>query len=290
MQPQYESVIFKPGASPFRFFQRIEPGFAPYWHFHPELELTYIKKGQGLRFVGDHISTYREGDLVLLGGNLPHQWVNSRDPVEGEDVAFVFQFNMELLSSFPHSLPLYRLLVDSRQGLLFPSPEPSLIRMIETFDTHDPFKQVILFLEILYRLKEDHDRITLSGITVLEKPSARRHQKRVSDVTSYIMRNLNKHISLDHMARTYHMTPPSFSRWFRQSTGKRFIEFLNTLRIEKACEMLLLTDMPVIQISLNTGFESISNFNRTFKRMKNISPRDYRSERGMQLSASTRGA
>ena len=275
MQPQLEIIEIPENTASFNFFKLEVTGFPSFWHYHPEVELTYILQGRGLRFVGDHIAPFQSGDLVLVGENLPHNWVSGKKPDQVLEVAFVIQFPKSLFQNFPECKNIQQLVNDAQQGLFFPAPSRNLLDKVVRIKENAPIQRLAGLMEILSELATNTHH-TLSSVTFNKRTGLKKHQHRISRVTAYILDHLEEPIPLEKMAEINGMTPPSFSRWFKQSMGKSFVVYLNTVRIEKACQYLLQTDLPVTQIAYGTGFESLSNFNRTFKRLKQVSPRDYR--------------
>ena len=250
--------------------------FPSFWHYHPELELTYIKNGQGLRFVGDHIASFASGDLILLGENLPHNWVSAENASNRPHTAYVLQFSQSMFRDFPECNSFLSLFQKARFGLQFSSPAPDIVQQLEALEQAGPIQRLIALFEILSKLSMEEKYTTLSNTIYDKRSGAGRFQSRIAAITSYILDHCDQAISLDEVAEKSGMTPQSFCRWFKQSVGNSFVSYLNTVRVERACQYLLQTDWPISQIAYQTGFESISNFNRTFKRLKQSSPSAYR--------------
>ncbi len=276
MKPQLEPIVLPGQDTSFRYFTLEVPGFVSYWHYHPELELTYIHSGQGLRFVGDHIAAFRAGDLVLLGENLPHNWASASEDSGEEHIAYVLQFSKDLFQSFPECQTLLKLFTTAQRGLHFHQPDPALLQQMEILSSLPPLTRLTTLLDILHQLTLDTNYQLLSSIAYNEKDTYSNHRSRISEVISYIIQHCEQPLSLDQLARFCGMTPPSFCRWFKQSVGHPFVTYLNTMRIERACQYLLQTDWQVAQIAYRSGFESVSHFNRTFKQFKKLSPTQYR--------------
>ena len=277
MRAQLESLGLQVNSHSIRAFRREDELFEPYWHFHPEVELTLIQSGTGLRFVGDHIATYGEGDLVLLGKNLPHQWVSRPSEHTSLQRAIVIQFPEKLFSSFPECEGINRLLLQANTGLQFTQPSANLLGSIADLPQRRGPLQLSLLLDILDELNHDKNRRRLSKATRFQRAADQiRQQKRINACTSYIIQNLAEHLSVSHMAARSQMQPQSFCRWFKQQTGQTFIHFLNHARIHSACVLLLSTDLPVQQVAYQVGFGHISHFNRTFKTSLGVSPTMFR--------------
>ncbi|PWJ39940.1 helix-turn-helix domain-containing protein [Sediminitomix flava] len=251
------------------------PAFTPYWHFHPELELTYIVKGKGLRFVGDHIAPFQEGDLVLLGENLPHQWVSDGEDDEVE--TYIFQFSKVVFSQIPEFKKLYQFLNSSERGIHFTNPSIELIGKIIQYESQNEFQQLLLFFDIL-NLSMNENYEILSSENGKGNQQIAKHSERITKVLDFVLEHMNREITLTEISDFTGMTSPAFCRWFKKSIGKSFVTYLNQLRVEKASTLLWEKDLPISQIAFETGFESLSNFNRSFLKYKGCSPREYRKQ------------
>jgi len=255
------------------------------WHFHKEFELIYFLEGQGMRIVGDHISNFQKGELVLVGEWLPHLWRN--DVVSGEDVSVDFivvkfpkQFDGVDLFSLHELTHLKSLLKSSNRGVLFSNAVRSKVHnlMLQLCESKSSEK-LILFLSILQLLTKDINSINLSGPN-FSMPREASGGNRLHRVINYISTNYSKNLSLDEISEIAVMTPPAFCRYFKTRTNKTFSLFLNEVRISKACQLLINGEDSVKQICFDVGFSSLTNFNRTFKNFKGTSPSAYRESYG----------
>jgi AraC-like DNA-binding protein/mannose-6-phosphate isomerase-like protein (cupin superfamily) len=273
MKPQLETIEGHHRKSIHSFRLEVE-SFDSKWHYHPELELTYIIQGQGIRSCGDSLEVFGPGDLVLVGSKLPHYY-NSDSKEEETHIATVIQFREDLFEAFPECNFLGELYQRALLGLYFPRIDDELRKVLETFSEKDPIEQLMLLLHILREL-QDLPAETLSSTAFQRRSRISSHQEKLSTINNYILENLNRPIRLSEIAALNHMAEPSFCRWFKKSTGGNFIGHLNKVRVEKACELLLYSEKRISEIAFATGFESISNFNRTFKSLKKSSPSNYR--------------
>ena len=293
MRPQLEVLSLDAADRSFNYYNVVSTEFEPFWHFHPEFELTLIHKGEGLRFVGDSILPYSSGDLVLIGENLPHHWVS-----QGKNDAAVFQFTKEALFRFPECRSLKPLFDEAARGIRFIDPPEAVIRAILAANDLEPLPRLASLIQLLGILCKHTHRETLSNITYnstvathrgtpsktsrkAQLPSAgsgtgNEYQSRVAKTTRHILENLDQNLTVDHMANFTGMVGPSFCRWFKSATGNSFITFLNTARIEKACHLIMHTDWSISEVAFTSGFESISHFNRVFKKVKGTTPTRFR--------------
>jgi AraC-like DNA-binding protein/mannose-6-phosphate isomerase-like protein (cupin superfamily) len=275
MKAVYEHI--NPGASQSIAYRHFDlPAFESPFHYHPEYELTYIIKGDGLRYVGSQIEEFREGELVLLGPNLPHCWINRELP-EGEHVkAFVIQFHPDILEKSLLNLPEFdsvkQLLESSKDGFLFTNHD--FDKYIPLLNKLKPAGQFLKLLEIFLEL-------SLSQKTsILHKTYAEnKDQHRFQEVFGYIIIHFRENISLEKVAEIAMLSPTSFCRYFKKITGKTLFEIILEYRLEAAAQLLLRTNTRISQVAFESGFEDIPYFNRTFKKWKGVSPNAFRTNR-----------
>lgn len=276
LKPSLELLKLTNAQKSFNFFQEKVDCFVPYWHYHPELELTLITKGQGTRFVGNSILPFYDYDLVLVGENLPHHWVSSKNEEIVEQQAFVFQFPKNIFKSLNECNKLETLFKASECGIQFTNPSPEIIKAIMSFGSLDKMQQIGTLLSILSMLHSNEERKQLSSIDYKTSSWSHSNQHKVNETISFILEHLDQKLTVNRLAQQTSMVPQSFCRWFKKASGNSFVTFLNKARIEKACQLVLTTEMPIQQIAFDCGFDSLSHFNRTFKTTKGMSPRNFR--------------
>ncbi|MBX2872177.1 MAG: AraC family transcriptional regulator [Saprospiraceae bacterium] len=262
--------------------KRINQPYLGYnWHFHEEFELIYFLEGQGIRIVGDHISHFNKGELVLVGAWLPHLWRN--DVVETHEqesdfivVKFRRQFGQAHLFTLPELSNIKTLLKQSHRGLFFSPVTKDRIhdRMVQLAESQGAEK-LILLLQVLQVLSEENEFMPLSSPEFI-RPLQAAEENRLQTVINYIFDNHHKNIPLEEIAEVAFMTPPAFCRFFKKRTNKTFSHFLNEFRVGKSCQLLINSEKSIKQICYEAGFNSLTNFNRTFKTFKNITPSAYR--------------
>ena len=278
MQPQREAISYHSNQASFHAFRREEAVFHSFWHFHPELELTYIESGSGVRHIGDNISAYEAGDLVLIGQNLPHDYRTIDQPGHNS-IAHVLQFPVSLLENIPECQDLRKFFSQAAQGLHFIAPDESLLTRIKQAGSRSPLARLSNLLEVFRGLMEHQEIRLISSWTSADFSLSREGlQEKMATVAAYISEHYSTAISLEDMARLTHMTRPSFCRWFKQTMGVSFVSYLNATRIEKACQLLIRSADPIADISFQTGFKTVSHFNRTFKQLKRQTPKGYRNQ------------
>ena len=282
MKALFEKVLVHEQAS-FLVRQFRLPYFDSPWHYHPEYELTYIVKGHGRRFVGDHSEAFTTGDLVLIGPDLPHFWRSDDEfyqpgatsYVESVVVQFPIAFDQRMLATIPEAQPVHRLLQRGRHGLCFsPAIRQAVARQLEGLATIRGLPQLLELLTILDQLSADTDAYLLAsdgyqlapGITETER------MKRIFD---YLLLNFRTEIRVEQIASVAGMAPAAFCRYFKKRTRKSFVEYLNELRISHARKLLTNRNFSIGQVGLECGFNNISHFHRQFKRHTGMTPFRY---------------
>jgi AraC-like DNA-binding protein len=279
MKPSFENINALHNSS-FLARKFKEKKFTAPFHFHPEYELTMILEGCGKRYVGSHLGDYFPNDLVLLGCNVPHCWKTENSALYPVSSSVVLHFNASFLGddffNKPEMKSIEQLLTNSNYGIQFKG-DTSMAKkkMLGIFDEKSAFKKLLLLLEILdelsasknYKLLNKQNLFT--ALPVVEK-------ERMHAVTAYIVDNFRGKISLDKAAKAAHMTPQAFCKYFKKINRKTFIEVVNDYRIDFAMQELVHTNKPVTQVGFESGFNDISNFYKTFKDRRQVSPLNYR--------------
>lgn len=273
MKPEFEALSLDQHPNSFNFFEVETPAFKPFWHYHPELELTLITKGSGTRFVGNSILPYKEGDLVLLGENLPHHWVSANETKE--QGAIVIQFPVSIFNAIKECAHFATFFKEAEVGFHFPAPTNELLRALHQFGKASAVGQVSQLMMILEALQTT-DRQGLSSFSNVFAKHLEMRQTKVSDTINYILDHLHRRLTVDELSDFANMVPQSFCRWFKKSVGMSFITFVNTARVENACQDLRNSDKSIFEVAFENGFDSLSHFNRTFKKVKNEVPSKYR--------------
>lgn len=253
------------------------------WHYHRAFELTLIVKSQGRSFVGDRISEYTDGDLILLAPLLPHTWC-STDEGPGYHSAIVVWFDDRILGhgggeGFPAE-PVRRLFQRARRGIRFRGPvrERAAHRMQALPTISSPLRQwaeILLVLDELCAADDDIEQLSSKGFIPDFRPES---QHPIDQIYAFIEAHLDEPISREQAASEAAMSVSSFSRFFRRTTGKAFHAYLNEVRMSRACQLLIQTDRTVADIAEATGFHNVSGFNRNFLKLRDKTPSAFRRE------------
>lgn len=259
--------------SPFRLLHDPKLSHLFYWHFHPEYEIVYIEGANGTRHVGDHISEYEENDLVLIGSNIPHlNFDYGVKTTYREEVLHIKpSFKNTYVDPIPELQSLNRLLDLSRYGIAFHgNTKKEVGEMLKELHTLKPFEYFMVIMAILKRLSQSNEFQLLHKKPYKNRYS-KKEQSRIRDIYALIDERYQGKISVDEVAKFCNLTKPAFCRYFKKATGSTFIEFLNQYRISQSKRMLL-TGKNVSETCFECGFESLSYFNRTFKKVTGENP------------------
>lgn len=258
-------------------------GFNCPWHIHPEYELILVIKANGHRIVGDSISTLSAGDLVFVGPGLPHIWQNENSAQQsGQIHALLIQFEEKLLGREMLQLaalePIRQLLHRAERGLhVTGATRGRISQLMRQMESLRGIKRIIQLFNILDSLSGSGDchPIASQGFVVDAKQY---EEERMDLVFQFLNGRIDQEVRLSEAARIIGLSEGAFSRFFRLHTGKTFPEFMNELRIGRACHLLTETDKTVTEVAYSCGFESLTNFNRQFLRIKRLRPRDFRKQ------------
>ena len=254
-----------------------------FWHFHPEYEIILNTKSNGTRIVGDSVELFDQYDLVMIGSNIPHCWnyykTNTPAPTEkGIMLHFKLSSLGESLLSQHEMHTVRKLLIESERGLVFPvedakKAEVCLVKMIN----NKGIDKIIHFFSLLKIMCASEKRAVLCSENY-KQAFDEKGNKKMTVVYNYVRENYFKPVSLERISRVAHMSPFAFSRYFKKNCGAGFIEYLNRVRMNKACYLLRETEYQIHDVAYECGFSSISNFNKQFRRTEGLSPRDYRAQ------------
>ena len=252
------------------------------WHFHPELELSYIVRGSGLRYVGDSIEPFADGDLCLIGGETPHCWLTELG-FSGHAQAQVIQFLPESIAASIQTTatfrPLRALFQRAQRGLRIQGAtrERTVDAMRVLFTERvRPLDRYAGLLSILADLSES-TQLSELALSDLSRSSDTGSAETAGRLLAYVHEHAqNPELSFDRAARALGMSRATFGRAFPRLFGKTFVKYLAEVRVEQACRLLGETSRTITEIAIETGFGSLSNFNRQFLALKKTSPLRYR--------------
>ncbi len=257
------------------------------WHFHSEYEIIYIKEGYGSRFIGDHVGKYTDGDIILIGSNVPHYMKsadiyisgNSDFRVKGTIIQFEKDFMHYSVSHYPHFLKIKKLLEESRHGIYFPSGCSSkLVEILERISLETGIDQITSLLQLLNGMSEIDIRQVISSSDYVNANDAFYDTSRIDKIISYLNKNYIRSVDLEEIASLAAMNKSAFCRFFKNKTGRSFKKYILDMRISHACKLLIIDDMTISQISTECGFDTISHFNKVFKKIAGRTPSQYKKQ------------
>lgn len=250
-----------------------------YWHFHPEFEITFIEAPNGTRRVGNHIGDFEGSDLVFIGSNIPHLNFDYGIKTDYEKVVLQIKedFFKNDFSTTPELVAIQQLFENSKKVICFHGETKNRVgkrlKEISRLSNFDQFMEVLSLLQILASSNE----ITFLHEKPFENLYNNKEQLRLKVVYKFIETNYQRTISIDEIAKLTHLSNAAFCRYFKKMTRLTFTEFLNQFRIEQA-KILLKSDKNVTEASFECGFESLSYFNRIFRKVVGINPMQFKKQ------------
>lgn len=276
MKVEYEKISPDTGSS-FRLIHWKSENDRYFWHYHPEYEIVFVRKGSGKLHIGEHLKNYEEGELVFIGPDLPHTGFGYG--VIGEHEEIVVQLRKHFLGEEfmqkPELQHIRELFERAKQGLSFQGKARKIVSAkLQKMLSLSHFERLVELLNILHTLA------TTTEFSVLNTADKRfdfnhKDEDRINRVYEYVEQNYQKSIDIQAVADLANLTVPSFCRYFKKITHITYTDFVNEYRINQACR-LLFENKPIADICFEVGFNNISHFNKTFKQLKGVSPREYK--------------
>ncbi len=281
MKPSFQHLGFDAIDASFLCYVVNSPKFGFHWHYHPECEISYVVKGYGTRLVGDHVEEFAAGDLLFLGPDVPHTLISDElFNQSGQNMeVVVVQFRKEIIEA--RSLEIVelngisQLIQDSFRGLHFGGAAAGHIgQKLCQLPEKEGFWQYHGLLEVLHELSTEAYRPLASAFY---SPNLKgQSEARLSKVCNYIHDHFCENIEIASLAGLACMNEAAFCRFFKKMTGKTAINYINDLRIGKACQLLLADTMTISEAAYESGYNSITHFNRNFFKRKKVNPSEYR--------------
>jgi AraC-like DNA-binding protein len=282
MQPFYQKLAPLTSESVI-FFDEERPHFAVPWHFHPEIEILFVVKSSGISYVGDGIHRFSDGEISIIGENVPHWWKSDRKYSDGTDnsgiKALIIQFRKEIFESNFISLPemtaIGDLIKKSQRGMQFLGQSRKMLgdqisKIFKLSGIHR-ITELIILLDMMANTKDYKYHSSIGYSKTVNTYDFYRFNK----IHEHIILNFNKPIRLEDVANTVNISPTAFCRYFKKHTGKTFLSFLNEIRIGHACKLLVDAKLPVSIACMESGFNNLSHFNDQFKRIMTLTPTEY---------------
>lgn len=282
MKPIYQKLVALPTESVI-FFDEEKPHFTVPWHFHPEIEILFVIKSSGTSYVGDGIHRFTEGEISIIGENVPHWWKSDRKYFDGKVTtgikAYIIQFKKEIFDTnfinMPEMNSIKEFLEKSQRGIQYFGKSRKLLgeQVIKIFKLTGikRITELILLLDMMANTKEYKYHASIGYSKIINTYDFYRFNK----IHEHIIHNFTKPIKLEDVANKVNICPTAFCRYFKKHTGKTFFSFLNEIRIGHACKLMLEDNISISRASLESGFNNLSHFNDQFKRVMNLTPTGY---------------
>lgn len=263
-----------------------DPYFDKQWHAHPEYQLVAILRGSGTRYIGDHIKPFKGGDTVLTAPGLPHVWRSDNayfDPANGLDIhGIVIYFPEDFLGSGSLEKEEFEgisnLLLHAARGLeVNGQTNQKVTTLMKEMVKLEGAMSIIKLLEILHVLAESTEVLPITQVNYSYNHPVS-EKDRMGEILDYILKNFQDKITLQEVASLANMSESAFSRYFKSRVNKSFSDFLGDVRISNARKLLQDEDLNISQVCFESGFPTLSNFNKQFKDRIGKTPLQYKKE------------
>ena len=266
--------------SSFRFLLTPKLNEVFYWHFHPEIELVYVEADIGIRHIGEHISTYEGCDLALIGSYIPH--LNFDYGVKATVETVVIQFPETYFESGLIRIPELKIVVElmerAKSGLAFTGETKRIAGVrLKKLQHLDRFHQFMELMSIFQFLAESDEYVNLD-VRPISSQTILKQQERMHRIHQFVETNFQKPIDTQQIANEVNLSLPAFCRYMKKTTKLTYTDFVNQYRIQYA-KKLLIQDKNVTEACFESGFESLSYFNRIFKKWTGETPSGFRKQR-----------
>lgn len=282
MLAQFEQVILKEDESFFIgiFQDNLEKSS---WHYHNNFEISFITEGSGKRIVADSIEEFQPGDLVFIGRNIPHVWIADKEAhtPSARTLEMVFlQFTSNVLSAQLLALPEFSQVKNamdlSERGIQIVGQTLNEVSEIMLqLPYMKGFVRMLHFFKMMDIIGKSKTNIELASKEYL-KMRFTTGNRRIATIHEYLMKNYLEEVDLKRLAELVNMAEGSLCRFFKQNMGMTVFEYLNRIKIEFACKLLMDHDLSILKVCLDSGFNNLSHFNKQFMKTNGVPPSEYR--------------
>ncbi|MGX9734445.1 helix-turn-helix domain-containing protein [Janthinobacterium aestuarii] len=280
MTPLFEQVTIPTGHSWGLLWRELDA--IPFiWHYHPQFELTLTVNARGQRYIGDHLGDFEPGDLVLLGPNLPHTWsaserIDSAQPMLAVVVWFSLEWVEQLAACFPELHGVRQLAARAGPALHFSADASTrCAHQLLQLNALPVPQRLPLLLDVLLDLAADGAARPLAS-TAQAPVHADGQQKRMETVFDFMHAHFREEITLETLAQRAALSLGAFHRCFKRHAHCTPGEYLARLRIGRACQQLIESNLAIAVIAQEAGYRNLAHFNRQFRAAKHVTPRAFR--------------
>ena len=253
------------------------------WHYHNNFEISFILEGSGKRIVADSIEEFQPGDLVFIGPNLPHVWIVDKEtmtPTSRTLEMVYLQFTSDVLTPSLLILPEFKFISKamalSERGIQIVGQTLNEVsELMLQLPYLRNFDRMLHFFRLMDIIGRSETNIQLASKEYL-KMRFKTGNKRIAIIHEYLMNNYREQIDLKRLAGLVNMAEGSLCRFFRMNMGMTVFEYLNQLKVELACKLLMDNDLSIFEVCLDSGFNNLSHFNKQFKKINGLPPSEYR--------------
>lgn len=255
------------------------------WHYHNNFEISFITEGSGKRIVADSIEEFQPGDLVFLGRNLPHVWIaekETRTPSKRTLEMVFLQFTSNVLSQQLLVLPEFgnvkRALEFSERGIQIVGQTLNEVSEIMLQLPYlKSFERMLHFFRLMDIIGKSDSNIRLASEDYIRK-RFKTGNKRIATIHEYLMKNYREEVNLKKLAQLVNMAEGSLCRFFKENMGITLFEYLNQIKTEFACKLLMDLDLSILEVCFDSGFNNLSHFNKQFRKTTGMPPSEYRKQ------------
>jgi|694.fasta_scaffold50240_4 AraC-like DNA-binding protein len=265
----------------FKSWKNANPYLHNPFHYHPEIEITHIIRGKGVLIIGDKAIPYRDDELILIAPNIPHEWrseSNESPDYDTQSVSIHFEkyFTGRAFYDIPEMIYIQQLIEQSEISIrVMDTAKKSTIKAyLHELLIAKEVDRITILLKILDNISTCNEIEVIYGGGALKSRSEEQNS-RINKVFRYVIDNFKNTITISDAAKEANLTNTSFCRFFKQRTRKSFVQYVNEIRVEYACKLLMEGVDTINQIAHKSGFENISNFNTQFKKILQQTPREF---------------
>lgn len=261
-----------------------QPYFYDNFHYHPEIQISYILEGSGTRIIGNSIGKFNKDEIYIIGSSIPHIFKSDKIYYSRKRSLISYSISIyfsevsfgEKFFKLPETKRLTDFLINSKKIICIKPKESDQIKSeFQKISESEGLEKFLLFLKILERLSKDRSAKLLSK-TFYELRNTEKNGKRINDVYDFVINNYNRNLTLSEASKIANLSVTAFCRFFKERTRKSFTKFVNEVRVGEACKLLNNQDYSISQICYEVGFNNVSNFNRKFKEITSLTPKNYR--------------
>lgn len=264
------------------------PNFEVPWHQHIEYELILFIKGAGHSYIGNYVGEFVVDDIYFLGSNLPHTFQKASPDLVTSAIVIHFKENFwgDTFLALPELTQIKKLFDKSVQGLYIEGPSKiELGKIIKQLVEARGFERIVLLCQALHLLAKRQEYKALSTQEVKEFNP--KNKNRLDTIFQFTLSNFQESIKIEKVAESVHMSIPAFCSYFKKSTKKTYIDFLNEIRVGYACKQLVDSQKNIETICYESGFNTLANFNKQFLKVKKLTPSKFRKQFLERLGADT---